>query len=357
MARCLERKIRLLISLPTQLSYFKGAGKSLRQKLGNVEAKKVLMRAVYLFSIGGNDYFDLYSQNPHATQSYRRQYVGIVIGNLTNVLKEKYSLGGRKIACQNAGPLGCLPAMKARNPQLGSKCAEEPSDLARLHNRALANVLKKLETKVPGFKYSIFDYYSALGDRVNNPSKYAKYAKLPLITPYLHPAYRQYTDEANFASAGAGALVGTYQGSVVDLHAQLRYFKNLIGLLRQKLGDAQATTLLGRAVYLFSIGTNDYIAPYASSRLGLLSHSREEYVDMVIGNLTIVIKEIHKNRGRKFGFQSLPPLGYLPSPRALNLIAVTEELAASVILQNKALSGVLVKLERQLKGFRYSMVN
>ncbi|KAB1218297.1 GDSL esterase/lipase 5 [Morella rubra] len=157
----------------------------------------------------------------------------------------------------------------------------------------------------------------------------AEYAKLPLITPYLHPAYRQYTDGANFASAGAGALVGTFQGSVVDLHAQLRYFKNLIGLLRQKLGDAHATTLLGRAVYLFSIGTNDYIAPYASSRRGLLSHSREEYVDMVIGNLTIVIKEIHKNGGMKFGFQSLPPLGYLPSPRALNLIAVTEELTAS----------------------------
>ncbi|KAB1218306.1 GDSL esterase/lipase 1 [Morella rubra] len=108
------------ISLPTQLSNFKGAVKSLRQKLGDVEAKKVLMRAVYLFSIGGNDYFNLYSQNPHATQSYRTQYVGIVIGNLTNVLKEIYSLGGRKIAFQNAGPLGCLPAMKARNPQLGS---------------------------------------------------------------------------------------------------------------------------------------------------------------------------------------------------------------------------------------------
>ncbi|KAB1212930.1 GDSL esterase/lipase 5 [Morella rubra] len=189
------------------------------------------------------------------------------------------------------------------------------------------------------------------------PDFIAEYAKLPLMTPYLHPAYRQYTDGANFASAGAGALVGTFQGSVVDLHAQLSYFKNLIGLLRQKLGDAQATTLLGRAVYLFSIGTNDYVAPYASSRRGPLSHSREEYVDMVIGNLTIVIKEIHKNGGRKFGFQSLPPLGFLPSPRALNLIAVTEELRTSVILHNKALSEVLVKLERQLNGFRYSMAN
>lgn len=64
--------------------------------------------------------------------------------------------------------------MKARDPQLGSECAEEPLALARLHNRALANVLKKLENKLPGFKYSIFDYYSALGDRVQNPSKYGR---------------------------------------------------------------------------------------------------------------------------------------------------------------------------------------
>ncbi|KAK4591482.1 hypothetical protein RGQ29_021615 [Quercus rubra] len=160
------------INLPAQLSYFKAVVKSLRQKLGDVEAKKVLMRAVYLFSIGGNDYFSFYSENPNASQSYRRQYVGMVIGNLTNVLKEIYDLGGRKIAFQNAGPLGCLPAMKARSPQLGSGCAEEPSALARLHNSALASVLKKLESKLPGFKYSIFDYYNALGDRVNNPSKY-----------------------------------------------------------------------------------------------------------------------------------------------------------------------------------------
>nr|XP_023893388.1 GDSL esterase/lipase 1-like [Quercus suber]POE59786.1 gdsl esterase/lipase 1 [Quercus suber] len=160
------------INLPAQLSYFKAVVKSLRQKLGDVKAKKVVKKAVYLFSIGGNDYFSFSSQYPNASQSDRIKYVEIVIGNLTCVLKDLYGLGGRKIAFQNAGPLGCLPAVKAMNPQLGGKCAEEPSALARLHNRALANALKKLESKLPGFKYSIFDYYNALLDKVNNASKY-----------------------------------------------------------------------------------------------------------------------------------------------------------------------------------------
>jgi hypothetical protein len=88
------------INLPTQLSYFKTVVKSLRQKLGDVEANKVLMRAVYLFSIGGNDYFSFYSQNPTAPQSYRRQYVGMVIGNLTSVLKVMWKYFTTKKAFQ-----------------------------------------------------------------------------------------------------------------------------------------------------------------------------------------------------------------------------------------------------------------
>lgn len=71
-------------------------------------------------------------------------------------------------------PLGCIPAVKSGNPEVGGKCLTEPLTLARLHNRALAIALKKLENHLPGFKFSIFDYYNALGDRVNNPSKFGR---------------------------------------------------------------------------------------------------------------------------------------------------------------------------------------
>lgn len=46
----------------------------------------------------------------------------------------------------------------------------------------------------------------------------AEFAKLPYITPYLQPGYNQFTDGANFASAGAGALAETNkQGNVLNL--------------------------------------------------------------------------------------------------------------------------------------------
>ena len=50
------------------------------------------------------------------------------------------------------------------------------------------------------------------------PFSAAEYGKLPLIKPYLHPGFQKYTDGANFASAGAGALSETRQGSVCDIY-------------------------------------------------------------------------------------------------------------------------------------------
>lgn len=61
----------------------------LRKKLGSEEAKKLLMKAVYLFSIGGNDYRAMASYLPH---SLKIQYVATVIRNLTLALEVSIAL-------------------------------------------------------------------------------------------------------------------------------------------------------------------------------------------------------------------------------------------------------------------------
>ncbi|KAA8546292.1 hypothetical protein F0562_002969 [Nyssa sinensis] len=189
------------------------------------------------------------------------------------------------------------------------------------------------------------------------PDFIAEYAKLPLIPPYKQPGNHHFINGVNFASAGAGVLVETNQGFVIDLKTQLSYFKHVERLLREKLGDKEANKLLSRAVYLFSIGANDYGNPFLTNSTLFQSYSQQEYVEMVIGNLTAVIKEIYKEGGRKFGFSSLSPLGCLPRLRALNpgnSSGCVEELNDLVKLHNYAVSQVLQKLEKQLKGFIYS---
>ncbi|KAK9923820.1 hypothetical protein M0R45_032220 [Rubus argutus] len=161
------------INLSLQLSYFKAVKRLLQQQLGDEEAKSLLKRAVYLISMGANDYVAFFSNYPSASESFQQEFVANVISKLTTVLKEIYNLGGRNFAFQNAGPAGCTPSLKqAYNTELSDGCIEALNSLIRLHNTALVNVLQELESQKPGFKYSIFEYYDAIGDRVHNPTKY-----------------------------------------------------------------------------------------------------------------------------------------------------------------------------------------
>ncbi|KAG7997302.1 hypothetical protein I3843_01G205100 [Carya illinoinensis] len=189
------------------------------------------------------------------------------------------------------------------------------------------------------------------------PDFVAEFAKLPLIPAYLHPGYKRYADGANFASAGAGALVGTYPGYVIDLHTQLSNFKRMKTLLKKEIGEAKAKTLVSRAVYITAIGSNDYVSAYFANSSVFQSYSPEEYVDMVIGNLTTVIKGIHKEGGRKFAFLNLAPLGCTPLFKAINAGECEEKITTLVKLHNKALSHVLQELESQLKGFKHSITD
>ncbi|XP_034207928.1 GDSL esterase/lipase 2-like [Prunus dulcis] len=182
----------------------------------------------------------------------------------------------------------------------------------------------------------------------------AEYAKLPFIPAYLQPGLKDYTYGVNFASAGAGALVETFQGFVIDLKTQRSQFKKVEKQLRQKLGEAEAYTLLSKAVYLISIGSNDYSIPLATNT------SQEEYVGWVIGNLTSWIEDVYKKGGRKFGFSSLAPLASVPSMRVIqpgNTGPSGEEVTALVKLHNRLLSKVLTKLKKELQGFKYSTLN
>ncbi|KAH7865626.1 hypothetical protein Vadar_009057 [Vaccinium darrowii] len=159
--------------------------------------------------------------------------------------------------------------------------------------------------------------------RIDDLLALAEYAKLPIIPAYLKPGDHQFEYGANFASGGAGALAETHPGLVIDLKTQLRYFKNVGKLLRQK-----------PSIYY--------------------SYSQAEYVDMVIGNLTTVIKEIYGGGGRKFGFVGSVPYGYLPAIRTLTSGESIEEVTTLAKLHNKALAKTLRKLQAQLKGFKYS---
>ncbi|KAI3788038.1 hypothetical protein L2E82_00648 [Cichorium intybus] len=119
------------------------------------------------------------------------------------------------------------------------------------------------------------------------PDFIAEFARLPLIPAYLDPHDNEFLYGANFASGGSGVLVETNAGVVVDMRTHLQYFANLEKHYRHILGDAKDDQLLSDAVYLFSCGGNDYQI-FLSNNETSLHH--EQYVEMVIGNMSDVFK-------------------------------------------------------------------
>ncbi|CAK7338801.1 unnamed protein product [Dovyalis caffra] len=133
----------------------------LKQSLGDMEAKKLLMEAVYAFSIGTNDYASFAKTYPFANATKQQEYVHMVIGKLTDVIKEIYKIGGRKFAMHNVGPWGCMPRLRQYFGLSNNKCHDGLLTIARMHNDALSNAAMEIESQLAGFKYLIFDVYNS----------------------------------------------------------------------------------------------------------------------------------------------------------------------------------------------------
>ncbi|KAJ0007987.1 hypothetical protein Pint_29421 [Pistacia integerrima] len=155
-----------------QLKYFKEVANLLKQQLGDAVAKKILADAIYLSSFGGVDYMSFINSTSNPTELQQQEYVNMVIGNFTDVIKEIYETGGRKFAFQNVGPLGCQPELKQQYNLSGGACVEVLQAIASLHNSLLSNVTTELQSQLSGFEYVIFDFFNSLNDMINYPTKY-----------------------------------------------------------------------------------------------------------------------------------------------------------------------------------------
>jgi len=69
-------------------------------------------------------------------------------------------------------------------------------------------------------------------------------------------------------------------------------------------------------------------------------------------------QEIHKRGAKKIVILNLPPLGCLPGTRIIQSHgkgSCLEELSSLASIHNQALYEVLLELEKQLRGFKFSL--
>lgn len=190
------------------------------------------------------------------------------------------------------------------------------------------------------------------------PDFIADYAGLPFLPPYADRE-ADFSYGANFASGGAGILRETNNGMVIDLETQLSQFVELHKLLAGNMSSGmEARLFFEDAVYLISIGSNDYLAGYIGNPAMQELYQPEQYVAMVVGNLTEAIGLLYSKGARKVVYLGLGPLGCLPALRMLveggGCLEVASALAQA---HNQAIVSTFTYLRSRLQGLTLQHAN
>ncbi|KAI9187165.1 hypothetical protein LWI28_025066 [Acer negundo] len=146
-----------------EMEYYKEYQETLRGYIGNEKANEVLGEALYLISIGTNDFLENYYILPKRSSEYSvEEYQIFLAGIAENFITELYQLGARKICISGLPPMGCLPLERTTNMFNGSDCVEEYNDVAKDFNGQLQEMVMKLNKELPGIQLVLSSPYDIL---------------------------------------------------------------------------------------------------------------------------------------------------------------------------------------------------
>ncbi|WCJ32760.1 GDSL esterase/lipase At5g55050 [Euphorbia peplus] len=169
-----------VVPLEKQIEQFEGVISNIREARGPNATAKVVAKALYIFCIGSNDFFD-YMREKNDTP--HQLYLSSVQSAYFDHLKNVYNLGGRKFAIMGVPPIGCCPYSLALNQKQGGgngTCMQMLNDFASDFYNSTVIMLQNITSLLPNFKYSLGNVYDMTMDMLNdyrsfgfNETKYA----------------------------------------------------------------------------------------------------------------------------------------------------------------------------------------
>ncbi|KAL6202410.1 hypothetical protein ACLB2K_026118 [Fragaria x ananassa] len=162
-----------VIPLWKELEYYKQYQQELRTYLGDDEANEVLGEALYLTSIGTNDFLENYFVFSERSKEYSiEEYQNFLASIAQNFITELYLLGARKISLGGLPPMGCLPLERTKNLLSGSGCIETYNDVARSFNNKLQEVVDNFNEQLVGIQLVLSNPYYILSAIIQNPQSF-----------------------------------------------------------------------------------------------------------------------------------------------------------------------------------------
>ncbi|KAG9137295.1 hypothetical protein Leryth_014930 [Lithospermum erythrorhizon] len=169
----LTSNIVSVLPLEREIHYFKEYKKQLKEYLGNKKAEKILSDALYITSIGTNDFLENYYVRPKRVLEYSvDKYQDFLLNLTSEFVKTLYQLGGRKILLAGLPPMGCLPLIRTVNIFTWGSCKEEYNQVAIEYNKKLEGLVRLLSKEFKEIEVVLTDSYNILEDIIKNPRNY-----------------------------------------------------------------------------------------------------------------------------------------------------------------------------------------
>lgn len=166
-------KVLNVMPLRQELEYYKEYQNRLRSYLGNEKADEVLREALYLISIGTNDFLENYYLLPHRSSQYSiEDYQKFLAGIAKNFVTQIYELGARKICLTALPPMGCLPLERTTNVASGGSCIDKYNKVAIDFNHKLEGLVEDLNKELSGMQLALSNPYDIVYDIIHNPQSY-----------------------------------------------------------------------------------------------------------------------------------------------------------------------------------------
>ncbi|KAL0550955.1 hypothetical protein IC582_010023 [Cucumis melo] len=159
-----------VIPLWKEVELFKEYQRKLRGYLGNEKANEVIKEALYLVSLGTNDFLENYYTFPHRRLQFSiQQFEDFLLDLARNFIKQLYHDGARKISFTGLPPMGCLPLERATNVMSNFDCVDKYNLVALEFNNKLEAFVSDLNTQLPGLTMIFSNPYPIFYQIITNP--------------------------------------------------------------------------------------------------------------------------------------------------------------------------------------------
>ncbi|KAL9677177.1 hypothetical protein QQ045_005405 [Rhodiola kirilowii] len=142
--------------------------------IGEEQTKQLVNQALFLITLGGNDFVNNYFLVPCSARSRQyalEDYVPYIISEYRKILLRLVELGARKVLVTGTGPIGCVPAELAQHSTNG-ECVPELQQAAALFNTQLGQMINQLNSELGQPVFIGGNLNEMHFDLIDNPQQY-----------------------------------------------------------------------------------------------------------------------------------------------------------------------------------------